>query len=506
MIQIRSQLINYLSRSNEYTDYASNAVEKLRDYYHLLKITSTMQIMEKNWISDEYRLTEFIDDLSSVLGDLVFPLNKFTRRRAALRGSSLYLPGLIKAMTTEWNYKKIFSAKLAGGKRDHALCLVLDVSTSMFGTLSIGMLDTIVGLIAALRKLNLENFGVIVFGRTVRLIKTSEQTWDTACIYTLMRQIRFDRDDDTKDADAVEAAIDLLEHCSTRGEKKIFILTDGYTNYESRLSMVQQRAENHGIDLVALAVGIDQTNLKYTYKRYLQCATPYGLPKALRSLYEQETQLFVLEWPVNIHLEPSVPINESLFDDIKSKKIYQEMIKDLASERELTLANSGQAPANMTVDICFCLDCTGSMSRWLSATKEQMRLIIEGITTLIEKEYPSLKLQLRFAIVAYRDVGDQPQFSSQDFTDKTEQVIAFLDLLRASGGDDLAEDVLGALDQCLNLNWSKTNARFIVLITDAPGHGPELNDNPAIDKYPQVSNSMIDRLLFDICRELENIR
>ena len=453
--------------------------------------------MEKKWISDEYRLTDLIDDLSSVLGDFVFPLNKFTRRRAALRGSSLYLPGLIKAMTTEWNYKKIFSAKLAGGKRDHALCFVFDVSTSMFGTLSIGMLDAIVGLIAALRKLHLDNFGVVVFGRTVRLIKTNEQAWDTLCIYTLMQELRFDRDDDTKDADAIEAAIDLLEHCSTRGEKKIFILTDGYTNCGRRLSMVQQRAENNGIDLVAMAVGIDQTNLKYVYKRYLQCATPYGLPKALRSLYEQEMQLFSPEWPVNIPIEQNtsdnVMIKENLFDDIKSKKIYHEMIKDLASERELTLVNSGQTPSNMIVDICFCLDCTGSMSRWLLATKEQMRLIIEGITTLIEKEYPTLKLQLRFAIVGYRDVGDREQFNIQEFTDKTEQVIAFLDRLTASGGDDLAEDVLGALDQCLHLNWSKTNARFIVLITDAPGHGPELNDNPAFDKHPQVRNLILER-------------
>ena len=48
-----------------------------------------MQDMEKNWIGDEYRFTGLIDDLSTVFGDVVFPLNKFTRRRAALRGSSL---------------------------------------------------------------------------------------------------------------------------------------------------------------------------------------------------------------------------------------------------------------------------------------------------------------------------------------------------------------------------------------------------------------------------------
>jgi hypothetical protein len=163
------------------------------------------------------------------------------------------------------------------------------------------------------------------------------------------------------------------------------------------------------------------------------------------------------------------------------------MIKDLVGQRDLMLMNSGQPPSNIMVNICFCLDCTGSMSRWLSAAKEQMKIIIDGIIKMIQKEYPSLNLKLCFAIVAYRDINDKPQFFLQDFTDNTTEVINFLNKLPAGGGDDLPEDVLGALDQCLNLNWSKTNARFIVLITDAPGHGPELNDNLGIDKYPQVS-------------------
>ena len=455
-----------------------------------------MQEMEKNWIGDEYRLTNLIDDLSMAFGDVVFPMNKFTRRRAALRGSSLYLPGLIKAMTTEWSYKKIFSAKLAGGKREHAVCLVLDVSTSMFGTLSSGLIDGLIVLIGALRKLNLDNCGVIVFGKDVRLIKTNEQPWDAACLSTLINELRFNEDDDTRDADALEAAIDLLGHCSVRGEKKIFILTDGYTNCGNHLTMVQQRAEDSGIDLVAIAIGTDQTNLKSMYKRYVQCTTPYGLPKAIRSLFEHETQLFSLDRTLTRDAnEPSIPLPpEALFSDIESNKVFTDMIKELAGEREMKLINSGQPSSNITVNICFCLDCTGSMSRWLAAAKEQMKLIIKGITTLIEKEYPSLNLKLCFAIVAYRDIKDQPQFQRQNFTDNVTEVTTFLQRLTAQGGDDIPEDVLGALDQCLKLNWSPTNARFIVLITDAPGHGPELNNKSIIpvDNYPQVKITLRD--------------
>jgi uncharacterized protein YegL len=460
-----------------------------------------MQDAEKNWIGDEYHFSGLIDDLSLTLGDVVFPLNKFTRRRAALRGSSLYLPGLIKAMTTEWSYKKIFSAKLAGGKREHAVCLVIDVSTSMFGTLSSGMMDGIIVLMGALRKLNLDNSGIIVFGKDVRLIKTNEQSWDTGCISTLINELRFDQDDDTKDADALEVAIDLLSQCSVRGEKKIFILTDGYSNCGNHITMVQQRAEDNGIDLIAMAIGTDQTNLKSIYKRYIQCTTPYGLPKAIRSLFEQETQLFSLDLSPKNDSDNGTPTvsTASLFNDLQSKKVFSDMIKDLTGQRELMLMNSGQPSSNIIVNICFCLDCTGSMSRWLLAAKEQMRAIIDGITTLIKKDYPSLNLKLCFAIVGYRDINDRPQFFSQNFTDNTTEIITFLNRLTASGGDDIPEDVLGALDQCINLNWSPTNARFIVLITDAPGHGPELNDNLGIDKYPQVrrkKKTLVVNILF----------
>lgn len=471
---------------------ASHAIDELRKYYQALKSDSAMQKMqkmEKIWIETESKFASLIDDVSNVLGDVVFPFNKFTRRRAALRGSSLYLPGVIKAMTTEWNYKKIFSAKLAGGKRDHAVCFVLDISISMFGSLSVGLVEAIVVLMGALRKLEMNNIGILVFGSEVHLIKTSEQNWDTANIFILMRQLRFNVENDTRDADAIEVAIDLLDQSNTRGEKKIFIITDGYGNCGNRLALVQQRAEDHGIDLVAMAFGIDQTNLKSVYKRYLHCATVKGLPKALRSLFEQEHQVLAAEWPPkpleNRHASIQ-ETKENLFESIESKKTFDKMIKELAGERQTMTLNSETPPTNFTVEICFCLDCTGSMSRWLEATKNQMISIIDSIHNLIQKQYSSLKLQLRFAIVAYRDLIDKPQYELRDFTENPKDITNFLNGLRATGGGDIPEDVLGALDQCLKMKWSETNARFIVLITDAPGHGSELNDNLAIDQHKQV--------------------
>ena len=192
--------------------------------------------------------------------------------------------------------------------------------------------------------------------------------------------------------------------------------------------MVQQRAEDTAIDLVAIAIGTDQTNLKSMYKRYLQCTTPYGLPKAIRSLFEHEIELFSLDrTSIRDAVDVSSPgSTESLFWDIESRKVFGDMIKELTVEREMELIISGQPSSNITVNICFCLDCTASMSRWVAAVKEQMRSIIEGITWLINKAYPSLNLTLYFVIVAYRDMNDQPQFQIQNFTDNvTHLTMAF---------------------------------------------------------------------------------
>ena len=52
---------------------------------------------------------------SAVMEECVSPTDKFTRLRAELRGGSLFLPGLIRALVTQILYKKIFGAGTVGG-------------------------------------------------------------------------------------------------------------------------------------------------------------------------------------------------------------------------------------------------------------------------------------------------------------------------------------------------------------------------------------------------------
>ena len=59
-----------------------------------------------------------------------------------------------------------------------------------------------------------------------------------------------------------------------------------------------------------------------------------------------------------------------------------------------------------------------------------------------------------------------------------------LDEIKALGGGDDAEDVEGGLNAGYNMSW-RSNARYAILIADAPGHGKKYHDKEVEDDYPK---------------------
>jgi hypothetical protein len=128
------------------------------------------------------------------------------------------------------------------------------------------------------------------------------------------------------------------------------------------------------------------------------------------------------------------------------------------------------------IDICFCVDATGSMGSELAQVQSTIVTIIKNIESKVRTE----GITLRFAIVTYRD--HPPQESSyvtqyQDFTDANE-AITYVNRLSASGGGDEPEAVHdGLIDACQKLNWVEMPGtpmlRYIFHIADAPPHGKE---------------------------------
>lgn len=106
-------------------------------------------------------------------------------------------------------------------------------------------------------------------------------------------------------------------------------------------------------------------------------------------------------------------------------------------------------PAFGFIDICFCLDATGSMSSELAAAQTTIKSIIEKISNKVMTE----GITLRFGVVAYRDHMDRDILQVQDFTD-ADEAIKFTNKLYASGGGDEPEAAHdGIMTACKKLKW-----------------------------------------------------
>ena len=131
------------------------------------------------------------------------------------------------------------------------------------------------------------------------------------------------------------------------------------------------------------------------------------------------------------------------------------------------------------LDIMFIMDLTGSMGIWLNTAKKNIKKIIEEIYD----NNPGSKIRISF--VGYKDFLDENEERKYDyieFTENLELVNNFLYKLDCSGGGDEPEDVVGALQKALSMNW-ESNAKYAVLVCDGPCHGKKYH-NITYDKFP----------------------
>ena len=128
------------------------------------------------------------------------------------------------------------------------------------------------------------------------------------------------------------------------------------------------------------------------------------------------------------------------------------------------------------LDVCFVMDATGSMGSWINAVAEK---VVEISETLMHQL--GAKWQIRLALVAYRDHCDKDRLETCQFTSNPQEISVFARGLKATGGGDTPEDVLGGLDQALTLSW-ESFCRCIIWFGDAPCHGKQYHS--CDDSYP----------------------
>ena len=125
-----------------------------------------------------------------------------------------------------------------------------------------------------------------------------------------------------------------------------------------------------------------------------------------------------------------------------------------------------QRRMNSDVDLAFMIDITGSMTKYIKGTKDSVKEIVSKVHAQFNES------KIRVALVGYRDyqilhhaeTGKRiyknmkyAHFEVEDFTESVDLFIANLAKLKAAGGGDHPEDVLGAIKKTLGLKWKAAN-------------------------------------------------
>ena len=147
----------------------------------------------------------------------------------------------------------------------------------------------------------------------------------------------------------------------------------------------------------------------------------------------------------------------------QAEPVTQRMHDDQGPWR-ITLPDT-RAKLPRKLDLALVIDTTGSMSDEL----EYLKVEIDSIAKTIYGMFP--KVDQRYALVVYRDDGDQYVTRTFDFTGSLEEFRVTLSEQSATGGGDYPEAMHLALESAGRLDWRERDAaRVLFLVGDAPPH------------------------------------
>ena len=183
-------------------------------------------------------------------------------------------------------------------------------------------------------------------------------------------------------------------------------------------------------------------------------------------------------------------------DDLKKqiqKKLFESEINKLKSKTELESLKKEEAEITFRqkqisdlflllkqaekVDLCFMVDCTGSMDSFIN----EVKVVIHRIFQRLSKVFKDFSLRASF--VGYRDIEDgNDRTTVFQFDHDADNFKRFVNELKAKGGHDACEDVFGGLEEVTKLDW-RNPTRVLFHIADAPCHGKRFH-NGCYDSHP----------------------
>lgn len=151
--------------------------------------------------------------------------------------------------------------------------------------------------------------------------------------------------------------------------------------------------------------------------------------------------------------------------------------------------NSGQVGA-YNVDVCLCIDKTGSMDPIIDTVKRNALNLYRDVLDSLEKKGKHVG-QFRIRVIWFGDflTDGQPILGSDFLTmpEDLEKYEKFVKSVRPNGGGDAQEDGLEALVFAMRSKWVKTGWKkrhIIALFTDAAPH--QLGYSKDSPDYPKT--------------------
>jgi hypothetical protein len=129
-------------------------------------------------------------------------------------------------------------------------------------------------------------------------------------------------------------------------------------------------------------------------------------------------------------------------------------------------AFGGDRPPRATLDVALVIDTTGSMGDEITYLQAEF----ETLSSSIAQKFPNATQ--RWALVVYRDEGDEYVVRSVDFTADAADFRTQLAAQSASGGGDFPEAPEAAFGHLSQLAWREAakTARLAFWVADAPHH------------------------------------
>eukprot|EP00117_Sycon_ciliatum_P020161 scpid34954/ scgid18041/ Alpha-protein kinase vwkA; von Willebrand factor A alpha-kinase len=150
-----------------------------------------------------------------------------------------------------------------------------------------------------------------------------------------------------------------------------------------------------------------------------------------------------------------------------------------------------------SVDVCFMVDSTGSMQSWIDGVKKNIHALYDRIQKVYKKS-----CHMRAAFIAYTDfdVAESERVKVFEFNLYPQEFYRFVDSVKAHGGGDTAEDIMGAFHAMFTkLSWRPDVTKLLIHIADAPCHGKQYHNgvsdsNPEGDPNRRTHDEMMRKM------------